>query len=159
MDRRRWLQHERSERPSNRRLPGGDPRWRDESAQRKIAFLSNEKNGEDQRRLATLHLNCFGLAAAAPGGNGSCCLPPSTAHRYVIVSNGGVGRPNEQRQCHSQKQLPLRWLLAKCPPNSPRRRGAGRRSLCGVGSDSRNHPVLLRALDAARSSALLGRIQ
>jgi hypothetical protein len=60
-------------------------------AQREIAFLSNEESGEDQCWLATLHLNCFGMAAAAAGGNGSRCFPSSTVHRYIILSNGGAG--------------------------------------------------------------------
>jgi hypothetical protein len=59
------VQHERSERPPNRRLPGAASCRRDGSAQREIAFLSNEESGEDRCWLATLRLNCFGMAAAA----------------------------------------------------------------------------------------------
>jgi hypothetical protein len=75
----------------NRRLPGAASRGRDESAEREMAFLSNEMNGEDQVWLATLHLNCFCLAAATTSDNGSRGLPPATAYRYIIVANGGIG--------------------------------------------------------------------
>ena len=75
MDRRRWLQRERSERPPNRGLPGAASRRRDGSAQREITFLSNEESGEDQCWLATLRRNCFGMAAAAAYGNGSRHFP------------------------------------------------------------------------------------
>ena len=67
-------------------LPAGET-----SAEREIAFLSNETNGEDQCWLATLHLNCFCLAAAKTSDNGSRGLPPATAYRYIIVANGGIG--------------------------------------------------------------------
>jgi hypothetical protein len=77
-------------RSSRSRRHGAASRWGDESAQREVAFLSNEKNGEDQCWLAALHLNCFGLAAAATGAHGSFCLSAATAHRYIIVSSGGI---------------------------------------------------------------------
>src|SRR5271166_5158635 len=78
MDRWRWLQHERAERPPNHRLPNAASSGRDESAQRASSFLANENNGKDQCWSATVHLNRFGLAAAAAGSNESRCLPPST---------------------------------------------------------------------------------
>ena len=65
MDRWRWLQHERAERPPNHRLPNAASSGRDESAQRASSFLANENNGKDQCWSATVHLNRFGLAAAA----------------------------------------------------------------------------------------------
>jgi len=65
MDRWRWLQHERAERPPNHRLPNAASSGRDESAQRASSFLANENNGKDQCWSATIHLNRFGLAAAA----------------------------------------------------------------------------------------------
>src|SRR5271165_669645 len=84
MDRWRWLQHERAERPPNHRLPNAASSGRDESAQRASSFLANENNGKDQCWSATVHLNRFGLAAAAACSNESRCLPPSTMHRYIM---------------------------------------------------------------------------
>jgi hypothetical protein len=69
MDRWRWLQHERAERPPNHRLPNAASSGRDESAQRVSSFLANENNGKDQCWSATVHLNRFGLAAAAAGSD------------------------------------------------------------------------------------------
>ena len=71
MDRWRWLQHERAERPPNHRLPNAASSGRDESAQRASSFLANENNGKDQCWSATVHLNRFGLVAAAAGSNES----------------------------------------------------------------------------------------
>jgi hypothetical protein len=61
---RRWLQYERSERPTNQHLPGAASRRPNGSAEREIPFLSNKENGENRRWPAILYLNCFGLAAA-----------------------------------------------------------------------------------------------
>src|ERR1700751_197153 len=55
MDRRRWLQYERSERPTNQHLPGAASRRPNESAEREIPFLSNKENGENRRWPATLY--------------------------------------------------------------------------------------------------------
>ena len=110
----------------NHRLPNAASSGRDESAQRASSFLANENNGKDQCWSATVHLNRFGLAAAAAGSNESRCLPPSTMHRYIIVPIGDIGRADGQRQCHSQTKLPFRCVLARCPPNSPDGCGAGR---------------------------------
>src|ERR1700758_4629330 len=88
MDRRRWLQYERSQRAPDRCLFGAAPQRREEPAQRTSAFLSSrEENGEDRCWSATVHLNRFGLAAAAAGSNESRCLPPSTATLPANVTN------------------------------------------------------------------------
>src|SRR5271165_5104218 len=109
MDRRRWLQHQCSERPTNRDLPCAASRRRNESAQREITFLSNKENSENRRWPTALHFDCFSMAAASTGDNGPRCQSPSVVHRHVIVSNGGVGGTGE---CYSQTQLPFRCVLA-----------------------------------------------
>src|ERR1700757_2904737 len=55
MDRRRWLQYERSQRAPDRCLFGAAPQRREEPAQRTSAFLSSrEENGEDRCWSAAL---------------------------------------------------------------------------------------------------------
>src|SRR5271165_6428664 len=61
MDRRRWLQYERSQRAPDRCLFGAAPQRREEPAQRTSAFLSSrEENGEDRCWPAALRLDRFG---------------------------------------------------------------------------------------------------
>ena len=58
MDRRRWLQYERSQRAPDRCLFGAAPQRREEPAQRTSAFLSSrEENGEDRCWSAALRLD------------------------------------------------------------------------------------------------------
>src|SRR5271165_2936134 len=65
MDRRRWLQYERSQRAPDRCLFGAAPQRREEPAQRTSAFLSSrEENGEDRCWSAALRLDRFRLAEA-----------------------------------------------------------------------------------------------
>src|SRR5271166_2441327 len=65
MDRRRWLQYERSHRAPDRCLFGAAPQRREEPAQRTSAFLSSrEENGEDRCWSAALRLDRFRLAEA-----------------------------------------------------------------------------------------------
>src|SRR5258705_848939 len=65
MDRRRWLQYERSQRVPDRCLFGAAPQRREEPAQCMSAFLSSrEENGEDRCWSAALRLDRFRLAEA-----------------------------------------------------------------------------------------------
>src|SRR6266404_1014319 len=65
MDRRRWLQYERSQRAPDRCLFGAAPQRREEPAQCTRAFLSSrEENGEDRCWSAALRLDRFRLAEA-----------------------------------------------------------------------------------------------
>src|ERR1700740_357806 len=50
------------------------------------------------------------------------------------------------------------YLLATRLPDPPGRRGTEWRPVCSNGSHGGDHPILLRPIDATRSSALLGRI-
>src|SRR5271165_4708102 len=93
MDRRRWLQYERSERPTNQHLPGAASRRPNGSAEREIPFLSNKENGENRRWPATLRLDRFRLAEAPARDYESVGVPRSceldaTSLRMVALGMG-----------------------------------------------------------------------
>ena len=78
MDRRRWLQYERSQRAPDRCLFGAAPQRREEPAQRTSAFLSSrEENGEDRCWSAALRLDRFRLAEAPARDYESVGVPRS----------------------------------------------------------------------------------
>src|SRR5260370_4290436 len=81
MDRRRWLQYERSQRARDRCLFGAAPQRREEPAQRTSAFLSSrEENGEDRCWSAALRLDRFRLAEAPARDYESVGVPRSCEH-------------------------------------------------------------------------------
>src|SRR6266478_1698581 len=81
MDRRRWLQYERSQRAPDRCLFGAAPQRREEPAQRTSAFLSSrEENGQDRCWSAALRLDRFRLAEAPARDYESVDVPRSCEH-------------------------------------------------------------------------------
>ena len=78
MDRRCWLQHERSKRSPNGCLHGTAARRRNESAECEIALLSNKENRKNRRGPIALHLDCFSMATAA------ACLMNLAASRHWL---------------------------------------------------------------------------
>src|SRR5271157_5013242 len=94
MDRRRWLQYERSQRAPDRCLFGATPQRREEPAQRTSAFLSSrEENGEDRCWSAALRLDRFRLAEAPTRDYESVGVPRSceldaTSLRMVALGMG-----------------------------------------------------------------------
>jgi len=88
MDRRRWLQYERSQRAPDRCLFGAAPQRREEPAQRTSAFLSSrEENGEDRCWSAALRLDRFRLAEAPARDYESVGVPRSCEHWCHVTSD------------------------------------------------------------------------
>src|SRR5271167_1462260 len=132
MDRRRWLQYERSQRAPDRCLFGAAPQRREEPAQRTSAFLSSrEENGEDRCWSAALRLDRFRLAEAPARDYESVGVPRSceldaTSLRMVAL---GMGILN----------LFTAFCQASKPPPVPTQGPVSRRKRYGT-----HDPVLLR---------------
>jgi hypothetical protein len=82
---------------------------RTHSARDRVPLKRKERS--DRCWPATLHLNCFSVAEAPAGSNGSRCLPPSSAHRYYVVSHGALGELTS-----SHNAIPRSNYLFSVPP-------------------------------------------
>src|SRR5271167_4437574 len=99
MDRRRWLQYERSQRAPDRCLFGATPQRREEPAQRTSAFLSSrEENGEDRCWSAALRLDRFRLAEAPARDYGSVGVILNLFAAFCQASSGTDARSGLQAE-------------------------------------------------------------